>query len=126
MDCLFKGILGITPFIDDLLIVAPTLSEFTAHLYTVLQQFLIARFKVKREKCLGGVLCIDFLGFTMDADRSHPAQDKVCNTLAPKNKAELHAFLGLLNFYLAFYLHKAAIAEPLHRLLDKQAPLVWG
>ncbi|XP_060110918.1 uncharacterized protein K02A2.6-like, partial [Heteronotia binoei] len=38
----------------------------------------------------------------------------------------LQSFLGLLNFYHSFLPHKAAVAEPLHRLLDKQAPWVWG
>ncbi|XP_060113007.1 uncharacterized protein K02A2.6-like, partial [Heteronotia binoei] len=36
------------------------------------------------------------------------------------------AFLGLLNFYHAFLPHKAAVAEPLHRLLDKNRPWAWG
>lgn len=76
-----------------------------------------------------GVSHIDFLGFVVDADGIHPARDKIyaiCNALAPKNKAKLQAFLGLLNFYHAFLLHKAATAEPLHRRLDKWAQWVWG
>lgn len=31
-----------------------------------------------------------------------------------------------MNFYHAFLPHKATVAEPLHRLLDKKATFVWG
>nr|XP_037288668.1 uncharacterized protein K02A2.6-like [Rhipicephalus microplus] len=41
-------------------------------------------------------------------------------------RTELQAFLGLVNFYHAFLPHKATVAEPLHRLLDKKATFVWG
>ncbi|KRX18868.1 Uncharacterized protein T07_3375, partial [Trichinella nelsoni] len=37
----------------------------------------------------------------------------------------LQAFLGLLNFYHSFLKNKATVAEPLHRLLDKNARWTW-
>lgn len=43
----------------------------------------------------------------------------------PKNKAELQAFLGLLNFYNIFLLHKAITVELLHCLLDSRTPWDW-
>ncbi|XP_060092539.1 uncharacterized protein K02A2.6-like, partial [Heteronotia binoei] len=43
-----------------------------------------------------------------------------------QQRAKLQSFLGVLNFYHSFLPHKAALAEPLHRLLDKKAPWVWG
>ncbi|XP_032997764.1 uncharacterized protein K02A2.6-like [Lacerta agilis] len=129
MDHLLKGIPGVTPFFDDVLIAAPSREDFAASLRTVLQRFQAAGLKVKQKKCLLGVNSVDFLGFRVDADGLHPTEDKVraiCDAPAPKNKAELQAFLGLLNFYHAFLPHKAAVAEPLHRLLDKKACWVWG
>ena len=129
MDRLLKGIPGVTPFFDDVLIAASSKEDFTARLRTVLQRFQAAGLKVKQKKCLLGVSSVDFLGFRVDADGLHPAEDKVraiCDAPDPKNKAELQAFLGLLNFYHAFLPHKAAVAEPLHRLLDKKAPWIWG
>lgn len=97
MDSLLKGILGITPFFDYVLIMAPTALEFSTHLCTVLQWFQTMGLKVKWLKCLLWVLHIDFLGFTMDTDGIHLAQDKICaicNTPPPKNKAKLQTFLG--------------------------------
>ncbi|XP_033014637.1 uncharacterized protein K02A2.6-like [Lacerta agilis] len=166
MDHLLKGIPGVTPLFDDVLIAASSREDFAASLRTVLrtglrtfrlfenigtpppllekcktdrckfrftktvlQRFQAAGLQVKQKKCLLGVNSVDFLGFRVDADGLHPTEDKVhaiCDAPAPKNKAELQAFLGLLNFYHAFLPHKAAVAEPLHQLLDKKAPWVWG
>ncbi|XP_032997803.1 uncharacterized protein K02A2.6-like [Lacerta agilis] len=111
MDHLLKGIPGVTPFFNDVLIAAPSREDFAASLRTVLQRFQAAGLKVKQKKCLLGVNSVDFLGFRVDADGLHPTEDKVraiCDAPAPKNKAELQAFLGLLNFYHAFLPHKAA------------------
>lgn len=51
-----------------------------------------------QKKCLLGVPHIEFLGFIVDANGIHLAKDKVraiCNALAPMNKAEWQALLGL-------------------------------
>lgn len=125
MDSILKGIPGVTPFFDNVLITAPTVDTFSGRLYSVLQCFHAAGLKVKREKCLIRIPRMEFLGFTVDVDSIHPMQDKVqaiCDAHAPSSKQELQAFLGLLNFYHAFLQHKAAVAEALHRLLDKRAP----
>lgn len=43
----------------------------------------------------------------------------------PTCRSELQSFLGLLNFYNVFLPHKATVAEPLHRLLNKDTPWPW-
>ncbi|XP_015283013.1 PREDICTED: uncharacterized protein K02A2.6-like, partial [Gekko japonicus] len=129
MDSLLKGIPGVQPFLDDVLITAPDAASFATRLRTVLQRFDQAGLKVKREKCLLGVPKVEFLGFAVDAQGIHPTAEKtraISNAPAPTSKTELQAFLGLLNFYHSFLPLKAAVAEPLHRLLDKGAPWVWG
>ena len=129
MDSLLKGLPGVTPFFDDVLIAAPSKEEFVDRLRSVLRRFETAGLKVKREKCLLGVDRVEFLGFSIDAAGIHPSKDKekaILDAPTPKNKQELQAFLGLLNFYHAFLPHKAAVAEPLHRLLKKNVPWAWG
>lgn len=69
------------------------------------------------------------LGYLIDSKGLHPTPAKVRamqQALPPKNKAELQAFLGLLNFYNIFLPHKATIVEPLHRLLDSRTPWDWN
>ncbi|KRY60377.1 Transposon Ty3-G Gag-Pol polyprotein [Trichinella britovi] len=66
--------------------------------------------------------------FEIDATGIHPAKAKVQaiqDAPTPKNKQQLQAFLGLLNFYHSFLKDKATVAEPLHRLLDKKARWTW-
>lgn len=79
MNSLLKGLPGVTPFFDDVLIAVPTKEEFAACLCSVLQCFAIAGLKVKRENCLLGVDQMDFLGFTVDTARIHPSRDKLAN-----------------------------------------------
>ncbi|KFD69399.1 hypothetical protein M514_18271 [Trichuris suis] len=51
--------------------------------------------------------------------------EAIYNAPIPRNKREVQAFLGLLNFYNSFLKDKATVAEPLHRLLDKGAKWCW-
>ncbi|XP_026581555.1 uncharacterized protein LOC113454394, partial [Pseudonaja textilis] len=70
-----------------------------------------------------------FLGYLLDRHGIHPTGKKlraIKEAPTPTNKAELQAFLGLLNFYNVFLPQKATVAEPLHRLLDKAATWTWG
>ncbi|XP_060541499.1 uncharacterized protein LOC117675782 [Pantherophis guttatus] len=67
--------------------------------------------------------------YLIDATGIHPTPSKVAaikNAAVPTCKADLQAFLGLLNFYSVFLPHKATLVEPLHRLLDKNTPWSWG
>ncbi|KRY90554.1 Transposon Tf2-9 polyprotein [Trichinella pseudospiralis] len=97
IDKTVAGIQGVLPYFDDILIAASDEKE------------LANRFEV-------------------DATGIHPAKAKVQaihDAPTPKNKQQLQAFLGLLNFYYSFLKNKATVAEPLHRLLDKNARWTW-
>ncbi|XP_026520930.1 uncharacterized protein K02A2.6-like, partial [Notechis scutatus] len=76
-----------------------------------------------------GAFRFKFLGYLLDRHGIHPTGNKIKaikEAPNPKNKTELQAFLGLLNFYNVFLPQKATAAEPLHRLLDKMAKWTWG
>ncbi|XP_060546945.1 uncharacterized protein K02A2.6-like [Pantherophis guttatus] len=79
-------------------------------------------FKCKR-------LQFGFLGYLIDESGIRPTPGKlraIKEAPPQKNKTELQAFLGLLNFYNIFLPQKATTAEPLHRLLDRKAEWKWG
>ncbi|KAL3194431.1 hypothetical protein MRX96_016221 [Rhipicephalus microplus] len=129
METLLRGIPGVIPYFDDVLIPGASGQELLSRLREVLRRFQDAGLKVKREKCQLGVAQVEFLGFRIDAEGIHPTPEKTQAILGaprPSNKTELQAFLGLVNFYHAFLPHKATVVEPLHRLLDKKATFVWG
>ncbi|KRY59721.1 Transposon Tf2-9 polyprotein [Trichinella britovi] len=118
---------GGKPF-DDILIAASDEKELANRLETVLHRFAKAGLRLKSDKCKFCLPRVEFLGFEVDATGSHPAKAKVQaiqDAPTPKNKQQLQAFLGLLNFYHSFLKNKATVAEPLHRLLDKNARWTW-
>ncbi|KRZ14128.1 Transposon Tf2-8 polyprotein [Trichinella zimbabwensis] len=102
--------------------------KLAGRLETVLHRFSKAGLRLKSDKCKFCLPRVEFLGFEIDATGIHPAKAKVetiQDAPTPKNKQQLQAFLGLLNFYHSFLKDKATVAEPLHRLLDKNARWTW-
>lgn len=65
------------------------------------------------------------LGYWVDREWIHPSKYKVeAIQSAPvtKDKVQVQAFLGLLNFYHSFLPEKATVTAPLHKLLQKNIP----
>ncbi|GBN34921.1 Uncharacterized protein K02A2.6, partial [Araneus ventricosus] len=87
----------------------------------VLERLSESGIRANKNKCVFKTKAVEFLGFVIDASGIHPSDSKVGaihEAPCPKNKTELQAFLGLLNFYHSFLKDKATIGEPLHRLLE--------
>lgn len=128
MERFLHGIPGTVPYFDDVLISASSRHELLTCVRAVLSKFQQVGLWVKKEKCSIAVPQVKFLGFLVNSSGIHPTSSKtkaIQDVPAPSNKAELQAFLGLLNFYAVFLLHKASVAEPLHRLLDTGALWIW-
>ncbi|KAL1236269.1 Uncharacterized protein TPS_07687 [Trichinella pseudospiralis] len=128
IDKTVAGIQGVLPYFDDILIAASDEKELANCLETVLHRFAKAGLRLKSDKCKFCLPRVEFLGFEVDATGIHPAKAKVQaihDALTPKNKQQLQAFLGFLNFYHSLLKNKATVAEPLHRLLDKNARWTW-
>ncbi|XP_033002290.1 uncharacterized protein K02A2.6-like [Lacerta agilis] len=129
MERLLREVPGTLVYFDDVLISGRNPHELESRIRQVLYKFQEAGLHLKKEKCIFGVPTVDFLGYTIDAEGVHPMESKVraiANAPKPSNKTELQSFLGLVNFYHAFLPHKAAVAEPLHRLLQKKCVWHWG
>uniref|UniRef100_A0A3B3RQE8 ribonuclease H n=1 Tax=Paramormyrops kingsleyae TaxID=1676925 RepID=A0A3B3RQE8_9TELE len=128
MDTLLAGIPGVQRYLDDILISGKTMEEHNARLRAVLKCFAEAGLRLKKEKSIFAATQVEFLGFHVDKDGIKPTCEKVDaiqKAPSPRNKTELQAFLGLLNFYSCFLPNKATVLEPLHRLLDQSVPWRW-
>ncbi|GBM89936.1 Transposon Ty3-G Gag-Pol polyprotein [Araneus ventricosus] len=128
IEDLLKGIIGVLPYFDDVLIFAATEEQLCNHLRLVLERLSESGIRANKNKCIFKTKAVEFLGFVIDASGIHPSDSKVRaihEAPRPKNKTELQAFLGLLNFYHSFLKDKATIAEPLHWLLEKNAEWKW-
>ncbi|XP_013914164.1 PREDICTED: LOW QUALITY PROTEIN: uncharacterized protein K02A2.6-like [Thamnophis sirtalis] len=122
MERLLYGIPGVTPYFNDVLIAAPDQSGLISTLRAVLSHFCAAGLHLKRSKCCLGShsSTVNFLSFHVDGQGIHPSPAKIeaiTNVPTPSSKAELQAFLGLLNFYATFIPHKASYGERLPLLL---------
>ncbi|XP_039590611.1 uncharacterized protein K02A2.6-like [Polypterus senegalus] len=128
MDTLLAGIPGVQPYLDDILITGKTPEEHDTRLEKVLCRISEVGLRLQKEKCVFAATEVEFLGFRVDKEGIHPTSEKVeaiMNAPAPRNKTQLQAFLGLLNFY-SFLPNKATILEPMHRLLDKSMAWHWA
>ncbi|GBM29413.1 Uncharacterized protein K02A2.6 [Araneus ventricosus] len=108
--------------------VNPTEEQLCNHLRLVLERLSESGIRANKNKCIFKTKAVEYLGFVMNASGIHPSDSKVRaihEAPRPKNKTELQAFLGLLNFYHSFLKDKATIAEPLYRLLEKNAEWKW-
>lgn len=100
-----------------------------ARLREVLRRFEDAGLKVKSEKCQLGIAQVEFLGFRIAAEGIHPTMEKMQAILsAPRTSKQDRApgILGTSELLSCILPQKAAVAEPLHQLLDKKAVFVWG
>ncbi|GBN18772.1 Transposon Ty3-G Gag-Pol polyprotein [Araneus ventricosus] len=100
IEDLLKGIPGVLLYFDDVLIFAATEEQLCNHLRLVLERLSKSGIRANKNKCIFKTKAVEFLGFVIDASGIHPSDSK-------------------------FLKEKATIAEPLHRLLEKNAEWKW-
>ena len=128
IEDVLKGLEGVYPYFDDIFIAANSKQELVCRLREVFNRFRKFNLRLKKEKCEFCLPEIDFLGFRITKEGIRPSVKKweaIQRAPEPKNKKDLQAFLGLVNFYHSFLKGKASIAEPLHRLLDHKCAWEW-
>ena len=114
--------------VDDILVTGENDDEHLANLTAVLSRLRTAGLRLKRVKCSFMEPSVTYMRFVIDAEGTHPTDEKVRALKAaptPQNKSELRSFLGLLNFYRKFIPNLSTMAEPLNRLLRDNTPFDW-
>ena len=84
---------------------------------------------MKLTKCKFCYKEIKFLGHKLDAEGIHTLDDKieaVKHFPVPTNVDEVRQYLGLCGYYRSFVKDFSRIAEPLFKLLKKQAEFRWS
>ncbi len=129
METLLKDCLGVSIYIDDILVTGPTCMEHLANLERVLERLGKSNLKLNRAKCFIMRLSVEYLGHVIDQYGLHPTEEKIkAIRLAPtpRNVTELQAFLGIVNYYGKFLPNLSSQLEPLHGQLQKRSKWSWG
>jgi hypothetical protein len=115
---------GVLVFFDDILIYSASWTEHLLHLRTVLEVLRANNLHVKHSKCLFATTTVEYLGHVISAEGVAMDRAKVEAVAAwpqPRSPRGLRGFLGLAGYYRRFIKGFGAIAEPLTKLLRKDA-----
>ncbi len=122
------GCKGTIVYIDDILVFGRDKAEHDENLKEVLQRLEAKDFRLNVDKCCLEVTEAKFLGHIVSSDGIRPDDKNITallETKEPTNMKELHAFLGLLNYYNDFLSDLAELCEPLRRLTRKDVLFKW-
>ncbi|ROT81240.1 gag-pol fusion protein [Penaeus vannamei] len=127
MSLIMQGLIGDTAFLylDDLLIASKNIADHERKLKLVFQRLADANLTINVKKCQFFRKQTEYLGHTVDSSGLRPNDKKVRdvqNFPVPSTVTQVKAFLGLSGFYRPFIEKFGIIAEPLTRLLKKDAP----
>ncbi|ROT78377.1 enzymatic polyprotein [Penaeus vannamei] len=130
MSHIMQGLIGDTAFmyLDDLLITSKNIADHERKLKLVFQRLADANLTIKVKKCQFFHKQTEYLGHTVDSAGLCPNDKKVQNVQnfpVPSTVTQVKAFLGLSGFYRPFIKKFGIIAEPLTRLLKKDALFTW-
>ncbi|KAK7886282.1 hypothetical protein WMY93_025903 [Mugilogobius chulae] len=101
MESIIEGLEGTRVYIDDLVVWGTTKQQHDERLEKLLQRVKKFGLKLKREKCLFGVMEMTFLGDKLTANGVLPDKTKVqaiLNMPAPTDKKGVLRAMGMINF----------------------------
>ncbi|EXX64785.1 gag-pol fusion protein [Rhizophagus irregularis DAOM 197198w] len=115
-------------YLDDVIIYSKTFKDHIQHLKEVLNRIRKANLRLKAEKCHFAAAEHQFLGHVVGKEGVKPDPEKVnkmVNYPEPQNIRELRKVLGLFSYYRRFIKDFAKVADPMYKLLKKDAPYEW-
>lgn len=127
VDQILQGMDNVCCCIDDIIIRTDP-HEHLQVLDEVLTQLERHGILAKKSKCEFMVPSIEFLGYHVDREGRHPTDEKIAvisKAPSPKNVAEFHSYLGLLNYYGHFIPNLSTLLQQLHELLQKGLKWEW-
>ena len=117
-DC--QGAIGIA---DDVTVYGTNDKENDLHLHETMERTRKAGIKLNDDKCVIKTKECNFFGMLYTPDGVKPSPDKVRaieNLELPKDKKELHTFLGMATYMSSFIPNLADLTAPLRNLLKRE------
>ena len=128
MENLLQGIPQVIVRMDDTVISRKNDNNHIANLEAVLKKLSEAGLRLRKEKCFLMVSEVTYWGYEISGRGINLVEAKVKaiqNAPVPANVTQLHAFLGMLNYYRCFLPDIATVLEPLPKLLRQFTKWCW-
>ena len=131
IDKIFSDMPSVFGIADDILVIEynEDAADHNAAVHKVLQQCEEVNLQLNKEKCHFRCTSIPFFGEVISREGVQPDPQKIkvlTDMLAPKNKKELQAFLGIINYHGKFSPGTADICNPLHKLTSSKVTWTWN
>lgn len=132
IDEVLLGIDGVFAYLDDLLLYTKTLEEHIKLLHKVLKRLSEYGIIINKDKCVIAVNEINVLSYHVSKNGIRPSAEKreVVNSMPkPKTEAELHTYVGLVNYYNRFIPSCSLMLAPLYAMFTQKKsckkPVKW-
>lgn len=130
-DRVFQGLkwANVMVYLDDVIVFSDTFEEHLSLLKEVFQRIKLANLSLKTYKCTFAQEEVKILGHVVNRTGIKPDNEKLKAIQAfphPKNRHQLHSFLGLANYYRKFIRNFSIIAHPLHKLTKTISTFTWA
>ena len=116
-------------FVDDVLIASPDFETHIKDVQAVLAALNAAGLKAHPGKSVFCADKVEYLGHVITPSGIEPQAAKIAamaSLPSPSTVTQLQSVLGLLNYYRCYIQRFSSTAKPLHKLLQKDEPFVWG
>ena len=131
IDEIFSDMPNVFGIMNDILVIGYNKDrvDHNAAVYKVLQQCEEVNLKLNKGKCQFRCLSIPFFGEVISREGVQPDPQKIkalTDMPMPKNKKELQAFLGIINYLGKLFLGTADICDPLCKLTSSKVTWTWN
>jgi hypothetical protein len=116
-------------YIDDLVVIGCSVEHHMRNLESVFKRLRAKNLKLNPKKCLFLQSSVTYLGHHISGEGIKPDQSKfevIKNYPKPTNADEVRRFVAFCNYYRRFVENFALIANPLNKLLKKNATFIWS
>ncbi|XP_060556789.1 uncharacterized protein K02A2.6-like [Ruditapes philippinarum] len=123
-----EGLNGVRNISDDVIIWAGDQAEHDRRLEAVLKRLEQKNLTLNKSKCEFNKQKLEFFGyiFSKDGMSADPKKIETINkTQPPKTVSEVRSFLAMTNYVSRFIPNYSTIAEPIRRLIKKNAKWAW-
>ena len=128
IDETYRNCPGAAGIADDITVHGKDATQHDLHLHDAMERTRKAGIKLNREKCVVKTTECNFFGMLYTPNGVKPDPEKVRaiqNMEQPKDKKELHTFLGFINYLAPFMPSLASNTAPLRELLKANVDYQW-